>query len=437
MIKEITAIAYGFLRRALRSLVRGLSLFLVCLGIAGTMALISGCSDPQRPQSTGDLATLAASAKGFRQASAATGLEFPRDHQAHNDYRIEWWYLTANLDDESGQPYGAQWTLFRIAQRPEGEDSNDTNPWQSPQVYMAHFAISTVTEHHAFQRYARGGSHGGQARAGVALEPFRAWIDDWFLRSATLQEIDATVEESQTPVPRADTNTKRVASKSTPPTQAWLPLEVYARQDNYSLSLALSSDQPMVLQGDAGFSRKHPNGGGSHYYSHPFLAAEGELLIDGKKVRVSGQAWLDREWSSQFLQADQSGWDWFALHLDSGEKLMLFRLHEADSETANYRHGVLISPQGEKRDLDPSAIRFEVVERTSIQGRDLPTRWRIALAELDRELLVTALHPQQWLDVDFPYWEGAVTATGGSPGESGRGYLEMVGYPAGAENTPH
>lgn len=393
----------------------------VLSGVASISLLVSGCNDPQAPQGTGDLAALAASAEGFTRASADTRLQFPQDHQAHNDYRIEWWYLTANLEDESGQPYGAQWTLFRVAQRPSAADVNDSdaNPWQNPQVYMAHFAISTSSEHYAFQRYARGGSHGGLARAGVALEPFRAWIDDWYLGSVTPSEINPKPAENQPPL----------AS----PSRQWLPLDVYAREDNFSLNLRLSSDRPLVLQGDSGFSRKHPNGGGSHYYSHPFLEAEGELVIDGKPVRVSGPAWLDREWSSQFLQADQSGWDWFALHLDSGEKLMLYRLRAAEGETANYLHGVLISPEGDKRQLDSTAVQLDVVERAYISGRELPIRWRIELTELDRELLVSALHPEQWMDVDFPYWEGYVTARGDSPQESGRGYLEMVGYPVRAD----
>ncbi|MFK7829587.1 MAG: lipocalin-like domain-containing protein [Congregibacter sp.] len=383
----------------------------LCLAAAVSLG---GCNDPQSQQDTGGLAALAASAEGFTQAAPETKLSFPWDHQAHDDYRIEWWYLTANLKDQSGSPYGAQWTLFRVAQRPQTTEGVDSNPWQDPQVYMAHFAISTSNNHHAFQRYARGGRHGGEARAGVSLTPFRAWIDDWFLRSSNTAVASNSIAASNT--------------------QAWLPLEVYARQDTFSLNLVLSSDQALVLQGDEGFSRKHPNGEGSHYYSQPFLAAEGELVIDEKAVRVSGKAWLDREWSSQFLQGDQSGWDWFALHLDSGEKLMLFRLRDANKDNANYRHAVLISPRGDKRQLNPALVHFEVLERSVVKERELPTHWRIRLTELDRELLVTALHPDQWMDVDFPYWEGVVTATGKSSGETGQGYLEMVGYPKQGNN---
>ncbi len=53
-------------------------------------------------------------------------------------------------------------------------------------------------------------------------------------------------------------------------------------------------------------------------------------MIDGKSIAVSGRGWIDREWSSQSLGADQTGWDWLSLHLGDGEKLMLFRLRHKD-----------------------------------------------------------------------------------------------------------
>jgi predicted secreted hydrolase len=151
------------------------------------------------------------------------------------------------------------------------------------------------------------------------------------------------------------------------------------------------------------------------------------LHVDGTAVPVTGQAWLDREWSSQFLQPDQAGWDWFALHLDSGEKLMLFRLRSLNAG-ADYRHGVLISPDGSLRSLDPALIRLEPLQQTSVAGRSLPLHWRIELPEIGRSLEVRALHPAQWLDVDFPYWEGVVTVHGEDPRSRGRGYLELTGY---------
>jgi predicted secreted hydrolase len=348
-----------------------------------------------------DLAVLAQAAAGYAEARPGPGPEFPRDHGPHRDYHIEWWYLTANLEDAEGRDYGTQWTLFRVATAPPDHRDSD-NDWQDGQLYMAHAAISWPDGHRSFQRYARGGDHSGVAQAGARAEPFAAWLDDWTIASSGA---------------------------------AWLPMQVQARQDAWGFSLRLEGEHPPLLQGEGGFSRKHRAGGGSWYYSQPFLAAAGELLLDGEAVPVSGQAWLDREWSSQFLQNDQVGWDWFALHLDSDEKLMLFRMRGSDPQ-GNFQHGVLIKPDGQRRLLDPARIEFVVLATEHVAGRSLPLRWRIGLPELDRSLEVEALHPQQWMEVDFPYWEGIVTVRGTGPDSTGRGYLELTGYsPAARPDT--
>lgn len=358
----------------------------------------AGCRPSVPAGDAPDLALLAQSAAGFEQAEPGRQLAFPRDHGAHPGYRIEWWYLTANLQDAEARPYGAQWTLFRFAVQPPGTWDAGT-AWQSEQVFMAHLAITTPDTHVAFQRYARGGDHSGDhggilAQAGANAQPFAAWLDDW-----------------------------RLASRG----DSWLPLELRASQDGFAIELQLAGTGPLVLQGEGGYSQKHPGGGGSHYYSQPFLAASGTLRVDGVNVPVTGQAWLDREWSSQFLQPDQAGWDWFALHLDNGEKLMLFRLRSRNSDV-DYLHGVLIDAGGERHALDPTRIRLQPLQETAVAGRALPLHWRIDLPEIDRTLELQALHPDQWLDLDFPYWEGVVTVSGEGPGNRGRGYLELTGY---------
>jgi len=366
-----------------------------CLGLA-LVAVLSGGCDPGTPgPPAADLSVLAQGAEGFAEAQPGATLEFPLDHGAHPDFRIEWWYLTANLEDRAGRPYGAQWTLFRFAARRPGEDPPTANAWQSGQVFMAHFALTTPDDHVSFQRYARGGDHAGLAQAGATALPFAAWLDDWSLASTG---------------------------------DDWLPLKLNTAQDNYGLHLELDSNRPLILQGDRGFSQKHPGGGGSYYYSQPYLVARGLLRFAAEEIPVTGQAWLDREWSSQFLQQDQAGWDWFALHLESGEKLMLFQLRARDGSPP-YRHGVLLDPQGNKQVLDPAAIGLQPLGETTIAGRRLPLEWRIDLTATGRSMRVKALHPRQWMDVDFPYWEGAVTVTGSDAGSRGKGYLEMTGYP--------
>ena len=96
---------------------------------------------------------------GFAQVTPGKSLRFPRDHGAHPDFRIEWWYLTANLSDRQGRHWGLQWTLFRQALSPP---QADLDGWQSSQMWMAHAALTTPDGHFHEQRFARGGI--GQTR---------------------------------------------------------------------------------------------------------------------------------------------------------------------------------------------------------------------------------------------------------------------------------
>jgi predicted secreted hydrolase len=376
--------------------------------LPAVLVLLGGCGEDhqsgERPEGgagTNDFAVLAQANDAYAQARPGEALVFPRDHGAHPDYRIEWWYLTANLEDETGRAWGLQWTLFRTAmvppEPPSGQPTAEaTNPWQNGQVYMAHFAVSAPDEHRAFQRYARGGDHGGVRQAGVDASPFAAWLDDWRLESLG---------------------------------EAWLPLRVVAAQDGVFVDLSLDSERDLVLQGEAGFSQKHPGGGGSWYYSHPWLQAEGSVTFAGETVPVRGQAWLDREWSSQFLQEDQQGWDWFALHLEGGDKLMAFQLRSPRGEP--YRHAVLLTADGQRRTASTGEVSFTPERRASVAGRQVPVAWTLSWPAAEIELDVEAGLDDQWMDVDFPYWEGRVVVRDPEGQTVGVGYLEMTGYAPG------
>ncbi len=359
--------------------------------------LLPGCDSSEQQYQGSDFSVLAQHAESYEQARPGQRLSFPHDHGPHPEYRIEWWYLTANLSDPEGNDYGAQWTLFRLAVQTPGKNELDRD-WRSVQIFMAHFAITTPDDHVSFQRYARGAQELSLARAGVEAKPFSAWLDDWTLRSTVT---------------------------------GWLPLVVQAQQDDHALKLQLQSTAAPVLQGVAGFSQKHPDGGGSFYYSQPFLQASGELIVAGQTIPVSGEAWLDREWGSQFLQADQQGWDWFSLHLESGEKLVLFQLRQqsAENQDDNYLHGSLIETNGSKMALDPDQIQLKILKETVVMGRNLPMQWQVDLPQIGRKIRIQALHPDQWMDVDFPYWEGVIIASGNGPESRGRGYMELTGYP--------
>lgn len=365
----------------------------------------SGCGPTETPAQDSGLAVLARSADAYAQARPGQPLIFPRDHGPHPDFRIEWWYLTANLRDPAGLHYGAQWTLFRLAVKPQSTNETDGISRKNNQVYMAHMAITTPTGHLSFQRYARGTERISESRAGATARPFAAWLDDWNLRSTG---------------------------------DDWLPLAVSARQADNSMQLQLHSGAPLILQGDSGFSAKHADGGGSYYYSQPFLNASGHLTIAGQVVPVKGDAWLDREWSSQFLQREQVGWDWFSLHLESGEKLMLFQVRRQPGQEGveNFLYGNLMKPDGSTTPLDPGQIKLTPLQKSRVAGRGLPLRWRVLLPQIGREFEIHTEVPDQWMDVDFPYWEGVVIVSGSGPGNRGEGYMELTGYPPEISTDP-
>jgi len=327
-------------------------------------------------------AGLGAEAEGFADVVPGRAIRFPDDHGPHPEFRIEWWYVTANLTDVDGALYGAQFTLFRQAASPGPQREG----WSSQQFWLGHAAITSATQHLHAEKFARG----GVGQAGVTTEPFKAWVDDW---------------------------------RFTDQGDAFSLLNLIAGTPDFSYDLNLSTNADMVKQGDEGYSVKSERGQASYYVSQPFFAAEGTLRFGEKEIAVSGEAWMDREWSSQPLAPDQEGWDWFSLHLDSGEKVMLFRLRHTGGE--NFFAGNWISPEGKSEPINPKDITLTPMITTKVAGRELPTQWTLSVENRDLKVDVAALNPQSWNGTGFPYWEGPITVQGS---HGGIGYLEMTGY---------
>ncbi len=323
-------------------------------------------------------AGLGGDAEGFDVPRENYTFEFPKDHGPHPAYRIEWWYLTANLQDVDGQDYGIQWTLFRSALKPF-----ETEGWQSPQIWMGHAAVTTPQRHYFSERLSRGGI----GQAGVTAEPFEAWIDDWHMRGDSFGE-----------------------------------LSLAASGSDFGYDLSLTAQGPLVFHGDDGYSVKSQDGQASYYYSQPFYAVKGSLTVDGVDIPVTGQGWLDREWSSQPLAADQSGWDWFSLSFEDGQKLMAFKLR---GDRGDFTSATWINADGQSQSIPDGSIALTPQGTHRVAGRDVPTHWRVQLPERGLDVEVKALTPDAWMGTRFEYWEGPVRVSGS---HAGRGYLEMTGY---------
>ncbi len=330
-------------------------------------------------------AGLGVEAGAFEQVVRGRALTFPADHGPHPRFRIEWWYVTANLHDEAGTPYGIQWTLFRQAT----EAGPEPEGWASRQIWMGHAALTNASQHYFSERLARG----GVGQAGAEAGPFHAWIDAWDMRGLAMSA------------------------------QTISPLALTASANDFAFELKLEAEHPLVLQGDAGYSQKSDKGQASYYYSQPFFKARGDIELAGKRIQVSGQAWMDREWSSQPLASDQKGWDWISLHLDGGVKLMLFRLRQSDGK--DYVSGNWIEADGRSDVLASDAIVLTPASQSSIGGHVLPTEWGIEIPSHGLKIKIVPLNPQSWMGTSIPYWEGPVQIQGN---RSGVGYLEMTGY---------
>lgn len=354
--------------------------------LAALFALLSACSDSPAPPDTGFAGLGEAAPDDFRQPSAGDTIILPRDLGVHPQHRIEWWYLTANLKTADGRPLGLQWTQFRQGFKPADTDDEPETDWTMDAAWMSHAALSFNGQHRFSERLARGGT----GQAGASAQPFNVWLDDWQL------------------------------SRVNGPSEQW---RLSVTEDDWRYNLLITPGRDIVRHGEDGFSTKSGNGQGSMYFSFVDLAIEGEVTLDGKTYAVSGQGWFDREWSSQFLRADQDGWDWLALHLDNGAKVMAFRLRERDGF---YQSGTWISPEGEVRSLAPGQLVLEPGPLRQTRTGSVPEQWQLSIPAEGLDITVTVPPGEYWNNGQFPYWESPVSAEGS---HTGVGYLELTGYP--------
>jgi len=349
-------------------------------------------------------------------------MSFPQDHGPHDQFDIEWWYLTANLQDEAGDPYGLQWTLFRFKNpRPSSSQAEANNSssslknspvtlnestvsldkkWHNDQIYMAHASIHSLDTHWFSEKFARG----GVGNAGLTALPLNLFIDDW-------QWLNSDGDIGLFP----STLTFSATDTSKPNAEA-------------SATFTLNQTGPLVQHGDNGFSVKSNSGHASHYYSAPFISIEGELTqaidtVTTAPIKLKGQAWFDQEWTSQLLDTGTQGWDWLSLHLDDGNKIMAFRMRLKNQD--DYVTGSYITSTGEQITLQPGDLTLRPVSVKKVDGRQLPLIWKLTIPSKKIDLTISTLKDKQWNNAAVPYYEGMVKIEGS---HGGVGFLELTGY---------
>lgn len=317
-------------------------------------------------------------------------LRFPADHGAHPRFRTEWWYVTGWLRTAAGEELGFQVTFFRT--RPPVDPRNPSR-FAARQVLFAHAGLSDPGAGRLFhgERAARQGFGLANARTGDADVAIR----DWHLR--------------RSPEGRWTT---RVGA------------------DGFAFALEFVPTQPPILQGAGGYSRKGPRPEeASYYYSIPQLRVAGRVRRGNRNVAVTGKAWFDREWSSNYLAPEAQGWDWTGLNFDDGSALMAFRIRRKGGGVL-WSGGSLRRPDGTTTILGPGDVSFRPLAtwRSKATGAVYPVRQELSIRAGGRiaRWRLEPLFPAQELDArrsGLPvYWEGAVRTRGA------RGYLELTGY---------
>jgi predicted secreted hydrolase len=336
---------------------------------------------------------------------AATGqgvhprpLKFPDDFGSHPDTRTEWWYVTGQLSSGS-DVYGFQVTFFRSN---TGLAGDHPSRFAARQILFAHAAVTDLNAKHLRhdQRIAREGFGIATAKENDTAVNLRDW------RMVRQGKVEASTYE----------------------------ITVRSEAGAFALDLSLLASTGIVLQGNAGYSIKGRKlGEASHYYSRPQLAVDGTLTLDGRAIEVKGRAWLDHEWSNDYMDAEAAGWDWIGMNLDSGESLMAFRMRRGDGMTL-YAGGSWTNKQGVTRNLAAGDVQFtpdRVWTSPRSRGR-YPMEWTITIP--NGRYTIKSLLDGQEMDsrgsTGTYYWEGLSEISNSAGQAVGRGYLEMTGYAA-------
>ena len=340
-------------------------------------------------------------APAFEQAKPGYVFEFPRDHFQHSEFKAEWWYYTGNLATAEGRPFGFELTFFRVGVDRERERESN---WDPGHIYLTHFVVTDVRGQRIHHRERV--NRDGPGLAGASVSKGLIWNGNWsveFLRG-----------DPRRPVQR-----------------------IYAEDTDLRLELELDPAKPVVIHGINGVSQK---GGGegqaSHYTSFTRLVTRGTIALEGALYEVEGLAWMDHEFFTNSLAADQVGWDWMSIQLDDGSDLMIYALRNADGGHGKFSGGTFVRADGKQVRLvaDDLVLTPGREWRSEKTGAVYPVEWTVEVPRIELSLEVRPLLDIQEVVSGFSmtpvYWEGAVKYHGRRAGRnvSGRGYLEMTGY---------
>ena len=346
----------------------------------------------------------ASESEGYLSVTGPCNLEFPEDHGAHPDYRTEWWYYTGNLQARNGDRYGFQLTFFRSRVSPPGTEKKwppQTSAWRTPQVYLAHAAISDISgkQHRLDEDMSRGAL--GLAGVNQSEGSTKVYLKNWSTR--------------------IEPDSHR--------------LDVVA--SDFSIALSFKPGKPIVLHGDRGYDLKGSTPErASCYYSFTRLEGQGRISIGDEEVLVTGTAWMDHEFSTATLEPGIIGWDWFSLQFSDYSEIMVYQLRTEKGGLHAASSGTYINADGIAHKIGKEEIKIDVLDTwySKQSGARYPVSWRLQIKSLALDARITSYLPDQEMrtlqTTGVTYWEGSVSIAGSKNKIpiTGNGYVELTGY---------
>jgi predicted secreted hydrolase len=334
----------------------------------------------------------------YQVAKSGYAYEFPRDYFNHPKFQTEWWYYTGNVKSADKHRFGFELTFFRQGVGQDAKHSDST--WEVRHLYIAHFALSDITGQRFY--HSERINRAGPGLAGVSANPGRIWNGNW----------QVFWSESE----------QRLSAITT----------------SLRLDLHLHSEKAPVIHGLNGVTQKAAGDGhASHYVSLTRLLTDGQIVINGIEYKVDGTSWMDHEFFTNQLAADEPGWDWLSLQFSDNTELMLYRLRHNDGRIDPFSSGTYVDAEGRTNHLSSADFQLEPTGKnwtSQATKGTYPIEWRISVPSLHLGVKVsTPLQSQEMVSNGNgtpTYWEGVIDVSGarGQSPLSGVGYLEMTGY---------
>jgi predicted secreted hydrolase len=341
-------------------------------------------------------------ADGFALPEAGHEFSFPRDYGSHDDFKIEWWYITGHLFGDDGRRFGFQATFFRSAGAPTNSAGTKISSFGSDQLFLAHMALLDV-------------------KSGKFLHQQRLNRDGWDAFSTTNE---------------LNLRNGNWSLRMTDPTNATMQLRGSLNGET-GFQLELQPRQPLVVFGENSVSRKAADATAASYYlTFPRLQADGIVKFNSETNRVRGEAWMDHEISSSQLGSGEVGWDWCCLQFKDGREIMDYRMRRQDGSQDDFSTLAWVATNGVVTQLPSAEFKMETVRtwKSPVTGAKYPVSVRLKTHEPDSRMpvnfLLEPLAENQELagDGSLAYWEGACRIHDENGIEIGSAFLELTGY---------